>query len=182
MNNLVRTAGDRSMRWLARGVTALAVSGLAHGPAAGQLRDVGAFGPACPVTGAEAPEWANVRLSLPERPPEGVRVATRLEFAPGLRRERVLRSTPPWPVGAPATFAFVGTDPPSLQVVRGLPPGSGVYVVSMSGWQDVRTVQALCPTCLVQPGSDATAALFGVTRYPALVRWTGREVVVVEGP
>jgi len=170
------------MRWLARGVAALAVSGLAHGPAAGQLRDIGAFGPACPITRAEASQGANVRLSLPERPPEGLRVTTRLEFAPGLRRERVLQNGPPWPAGVPVTLAFVGTDPASLQVVRGLPPGSGVYVVSMSGWQDVRTVQALCPTCLVQPGSDATAALFRLTSYPALVRWTGREVVVMGGP
>ena len=123
-----------------------------------------------------------MRLSLAQRPPEHVTVTTRLEFAPGLRGQRILRGPVAWPAGAPSTLAFVGTDPASFEVVRGLPPGSAVYLLSMRSWQDVRAVQQLCPTCLVQPGSDATAALFGLMHYPALVRWTGRELVVTEGP
>lgn len=170
------------MRWSALVLASLAVSGLGHRAASAQLRDLGVFGPTCPIEGPEAPRRPSGRLSLAERPPERLTVTTRLELAPGLRRQRVLQGPGAWPAGAPSTLAFVGTDPASLEVVRTLPPGSGVYLISMRSWQDVRAVQGLCPRCLVQPGSDATAALFGLTHYPALVRWTGRELVVREGP
>jgi len=75
----------------------------------------------------------------------------------------------------------VGTDPASLEIVHRLPAGSGVYVMSIERWQEVQAIEALCPRCLIQPGSDAVAALFGLTQYPALVQWTGRELVVWEG-
>ena len=160
------------MRWGALVLASLAVSGLGHRAGSAQLRDLGAFGPTCPIEGPEAPRRPSGRLSLAERPPERLTVTTRLGFAPGVRRQRVLQAPRAWLAGAPSTLAFVGTDPASLEVVRALPPGSGVYLVSMRSWQDVRAVQGLCPTCLVQPGSDATAALFGLTHYPALVGWT----------
>ena len=169
------------MRWGALVLASLAVSGLGHRAASAQLRDLGAFGPTCPIAGPEAPRRPSMRLSLAERPPERLTVTTRLELAPSLRRQRVLQGPGAWPAGAPSTLAFVGTDPASLEIIRALPPGSGVYLVSMRSWQDVRVVQGLCPGCLVQPGSDATAALFGLTHYPAVVRWTGRELVVTEG-
>lgn len=170
------------MRWSALVLASLAVSGLGHAAGSAPLRDLGAFGPTCPIAGPEAPRRPSGRLSLTERSPERLTVTTRLELAPGLRRRRVLQGPLAWPAGAPSTLAFVGTDPASLEVVRTLPPGSGVYLISMRSWQDLRVVQGLCPGCLVQPGSDATAALFGLRHYPALVRWTGRELVVREGP
>lgn len=173
------------MRGSALGLAVLAVCGLGIPPASAQLRDLGTFGPTCPIHTVPPASGPGVRLFLRERPPERVTVATRLAYAPGIRQRRILPSSLPWPTGAPTTLAFVGTDPASLQVVRSLAPGSGVYLVSMTGWQDVKTVQGLCPTCLVQPGSDAAAALFRLTRYPALVQWTGwtgQELVVTEGP
>lgn len=166
----------------ALGLAALAFCGLGVPQASAQLQDLGSFGPTCPIHTVPPASGPRVRLSLPERPPESITAVTRLEYAPGIRQRRVLQSNVPWPSGSPTTLAFVGTDPASLHVVRSLPPGAGIYLVSMTGWQDVRTVRDLCPRCLVQPGSDATAALFRLTRYPALVQWTGRELVVTEGP
>lgn len=162
-------------------LTALAASGLAAPFAGAQLRDLGAFGPTCPLEMPPPPSRPRARLSLSDKPPERLRVTTRLEFAPGLRKRRIVPSKTPWPPGAPTTLAFVGTDPASLEIVRALPAGSGVYVVSIESWQEVRAIEAVCPRCLIQPGSDAVAALFGLTHYPALVQWTGREFVVTEG-
>ena len=154
----------------------------APGPARAQIKDLGAFGPTCPLENPVPAPRSAVRLSLSERVPEHLRVATRLTYAPGLGRRRVLSSRAPWPVGAPTTLAFVGTDPRSLALVDALPAGSGVYLVSMESWVDVRAVQARCPRCVVQPGGDEAAALFGIRHYPALVHWIGRELVVTEGP
>ncbi len=52
---------------------------------------------------------------------------------------------------------------------------------ALSARPDVREA-ALFGRAIHVTVSDATAALFGLTHYPALVRWTGRELVVTEGP
>ncbi len=158
----------------------LALVALVATAAHAHVRDVGTFGPTCPVP-APASGGGPARLALPARP-----LGPPAPTAPGLpratgvaRRAVALRGTAL--PGTPAVVAVVGTDPESLAVVRRLPRGSVVLVLPPAGAADLAQVGRACLACLVWPGRADTAQALGVRAYPAVLRVSGRTIEITEG-
>jgi hypothetical protein len=159
---------------------AVALLGLGAVAAHAQVRDVGRFGPTCPVP-AHASDGRPARLTLPARP-----LGPPAPTAPGLprasevtRRVVALRGTAL--PGTPAVVAVVGTDPESLAVVRRLPRGSLVLVLPPADAADRAQVGRACPACRVGPGRAESAQALGVRAYPAVLRLSGRAIEITEG-
>lgn len=146
-----------------------------------QVRDLGTFGIICPVPPRAAPPAA-VGLTLPQFSA----AAPSLGRAPGLplavRRERREFARPGgWPAGAPRVVAVVGEDPGSDAVVRSLPAGAVVLVLPPARPETLARLRSACPGCVVGPSGAGAATALGVRAYPAVVRWTGAALEIVEG-
>lgn len=153
---------------------ALPASGLA------QLRDVGAFGETCPAPPLP-PAPAGARLELPGAPTSAPLPETPwLPLAHTVSR-RVLPHRGGWPVNAPHVLAILGEDPGSLTVARDLPNGTAVYVLPPARPETLARVRGACPRCVVGPGGGVAVTALGVRAYPAVIRWTGTVVEIVEG-
>jgi hypothetical protein len=151
---------------------------LARGPAAwlllpatvgtAEVRDLGSFGATCPAPAGRAvpapPRWIRVeplraRVNGPADPPMPVATAPRTFVVP-------LR----WPVGAPPILAVVGRDPASLAVVRTLPAGAPVLVVSSTGPVSMDALRDACPRCRIAPAGTSGARRLGILAVPAVIR------------
>ncbi len=142
------------------------------------LRDLGTYGPTCPVPASPIPP-SGVRLRIdprlarvaaPAEPPMPVAVD---------RRAYVVRVR--WPAGAPPVVAFVGHDTRSLAVVRSLPPGTPVYVLPSEGEHGVEALREACRVCRFGVTATAGARRLGVQAVPAVVRVVDGVVQVTEG-
>ena len=110
------------------------------------LRDLGTYGPTCPVPASPIPP-SGVRLRID---PRLARVAAPAEAAMPVALGRRTYVVPVrWPAGAPPVVAFVGHDAGSLAVVRSLPPGTPVYVLPSEGEHGLETIRQACRACRV---------------------------------
>jgi hypothetical protein len=159
--------------WLL-GVMALLIATAARA----EIRDLGRYGPTCPV---------------PDTPPSLSGVRVRVE--PGLARVRgPVESSMPiaptrrayllpgrWPLGAPPIVAFVGHDPASLATVRALPPGTPVFVLPSEGGTGLEALRQACPACRIGIAGTTGARRLGIRAVPAVVRVVDGAAHVTEG-
>ena len=142
------------------------------------LRDLGTYGPTCPVPASPIPP-SGVRLRID---PRLARVAapaeTPMPVAPGQRTYIVPVR---WPAGTPAIVAFVGHDARSLAVVRSLPPGTPVNVLPSEGEHGLETIRQACGACRFAVTGLAGARQLGIQAVPAVARVVDGVVHVTEG-
>jgi hypothetical protein len=153
---------------------ALLIATAAHA----ELRDLGPYGPTCPV---------------PDSPPS--RVGVRLRVEPGLARvpgpveppmplatRRTYALPGRWPAGAPPVVAFVGQDAASLATVRTLPAGTPVFVLPSEGATGLAALRQACPACRIGIAGPAGARRLGIQAVPAVIRAADGVAHVTEGP
>jgi hypothetical protein len=161
-------------RWL---VCVMAVS--IATAARAELRDLGRYGPTCPVP--DAP---------PSPPPVRVRVQPGLARVPApvepsmpiawTQRTYVLPGR--WPAGVPPAVAFVGHDAASLAALRALPAGTPVFVLPSEGAMGLEALRQACPTCRMGMAGTAGAWRLGIQAVPAVIRAADGVAHVTEGP
>jgi hypothetical protein len=159
--------------WLSAMLLLIATAGHA------ELRDLGNYGPTCP---------------MPDAPPSRVGLRVRVDPAlarvPGpvepsmptapTRRTYVLPSR--WTAGAPSIVAFVGHDAASVAIVRALPPGTPVFVLPSDGGTGLEALRQACPGCRIGMAGTAGARRLGIQAVPAVIRAAGGMAHVTEGP
>jgi hypothetical protein len=161
-------------RWLL-GVMALLVATAARA----EIRDLGRYGPTCPVPDAP-PSLSGVRARVepglaripgPVEPPMPIAPTRRAYLLPGR-----------WPLGAPPLVAFVGHDAASLAMVRALPAGTPVFVVPSEDGTGLEALRQACPACRIGIAGSAGARRLGIQRVPAVIRVVDGVAHVTEGP
>jgi hypothetical protein len=144
-----------------------------------ELRDLGRYGPTCPVPEAP-PEHSTMRVRVepglarvprPVEPPMPIALTRRTYVLPGR-----------WPVGAPSIIAFVGQDAASLAALRALPAGTPVFVVPSEGATGLAALRQACPACRIGMAGPAGARRLGIQAVPAVIRAAGGMAHVTEGP
>ena len=163
-------------------IIAVALGVLVTGPAGVEWRDLGSFGPTCPVPPMPGPSSRGPRLVRIEPGAARIPVDPDPEFplAVGRRMYQLPRPTR-WPRGTPTTIAVLGADAGSLALARTLPPGSAVFVLPPAHPDTLTELRRACPGCAVEPGRARGLKALGVRAYPAVLRWTGSGVEVTEG-
>jgi len=143
-----------------------------------EIRDLGRYGPTCPVPAPPPARPLTVRLEpglarvrAPMAPPMPIAAARRTYGLPGR-----------WPAGAPPVVVFVGRDGGSLAVVRTLPPGTPVYVLPSEGRTEMDAFRQACPGCRVGMAGTAGARRLGIRAVPAVIRVVDGAAHVTEGP
>ena len=142
------------------------------------LRDLGTYGPTCPVSPSSSTtsharlriDPGLARVAAPPDAPMPVAVSRRTYVVP-------VR----WPVGAPPVVAFVGRDTGSLAVVRALPPGTPVSVLPSEGDHDLEALRQACRGCRFSEMGTAGARRLGIQAVPAVVRVVDGLAQVTEG-
>jgi hypothetical protein len=161
-------------RWLPC-VTALLIAPAARA----EVRDLGRYGPTCPVPDAP-PSLSGMRVRVepglaripgPVEPP--------MPIAPA-RRAYVLLGR--WPAGAPPLVAFVGHDAASLAMVRALPAGTPVFVLPSEGGTGLEALRQACTACRIGITGTAGARRLGIRAVPAVIRVVDGVAYVTEGP
>jgi hypothetical protein len=143
-----------------------------------ELRDLGTYGPTCPVPAriASPPgqtlriEAGRARVAAPVEVPMPV-AATRRAYVVPVR----------WPAGTLPVVAFVGHDAASLAVVRSLPPGTPVFVLPSDGEHGLEALRLACPACRLGIAGTAGARRLGIQAVPAVVRVVDGVPHVTEG-
>jgi hypothetical protein len=144
-----------------------------------ELRDLGTYGPTCP---------------LPDAPPS--RVGLRVRVDPTLARvsgpvepsmpiaptRRTYRLPGRWPAGAPSIIAFVGQDAASLATVRTLPSGTPVFVLPSEGTTGLEALRQACPACRIGMAGTAGAQRLRIQALPSVIRAVDGVAHVTEGP
>jgi hypothetical protein len=151
---------------------------LATTTAGAEIRDLGRYGPTCPVPDPPPPR-SGVRVRVEPglaRIPDPVEAP--MPIAP-TRRVYVLPGR--WPAGAPPLVALVGQDAASLAIVRELPPGTPVFVLSPEGGMGLEVLRRVCPTCRIGIAGTAGARRLGIQALPAVVRVVDGVAQVTEG-
>jgi hypothetical protein len=164
----------RAIRVLLGGMVLLLVAPAAQG----DLRGLGNYGPTCPAPSSLL-RSSGARLRID--PSLAWVMAARdapMPVAPG---RRAYVAPIPWPVGAPPIVAFVGHDPGSLAVVRGLPAGTPVYVLPSEGEHGREALGQACRACRFSVAGTAGARQLGIRAVPAVVRVVEGVVHVTEG-
>ena len=163
----------RAVRRLVVGTIMLAAPGVEA-----DLRDVGTYGPTCPVPPTpSASSGVRVRID-----PGLARVAAPPDAPMPVAVHRRIYALPVrWPAGTPPVVAFVGHDPGSLTVVRALPPGTPVYVVPSAGELELDVFRQACPACRVSVTGTAGVRRVGIQAVPAVVRVVEGVAQVTEG-
>jgi hypothetical protein len=142
------------------------------------LRDLGTYGPTCPVP-ASPSRPSGVRLRID---PRLARVAAPAEASmPVALSRRAYVVAVRWPAGPPPVVAFVGHDAGSLAVVRSLPPGTPVYVLPSEGEHGLETLRQACRACRFGVAGAAGARQLGIQAVPAVARVVDGMVHVTQG-
>ena len=142
------------------------------------LRDLGTYGPTCPMPASALPPSGArhridprlARVAVPPDAPMPVAAGRRTYVAP-------VR----WPAGGPPLVAFVGHDAGSLAVVQGLPAGTPVYVLPSEGEHGLEVLRQACRACRLGVAGTAGARRLGVQAVPAVIRVIDSVVHVTEG-
>ncbi len=147
-------------RWLPR-VLALLVATATHA----EIRDLGRYGPTCPVPDAP-PSRSGVRVrvepGLARIPPP---VEPPMPIA-GMRRAYILPGR--WPAGAPPLAVFVGHDAAGPAISE--------------GDTTVEALRQACPACRIGIAGSAGARRLGIHAVPAVIRVVDGVAHVTEGP
>jgi hypothetical protein len=161
-------------RWL---VCVMAVS--IATAARAELRDLGRYGPTCPM-----PDAPSSRVGLRVRvDPALARVSAPVEPSmPLAPTRRTYRLPGRWPAGAPSIVAFVGQDAASLATVRTLPAGTPVFVLPPEGATGLAALRQACPGCRIGMAGPAGARRLGIQAVPAVIRAADGVAHVTEGP
>ena len=162
---------ERVAPWVMALLTATAVHA--------EIRDLGNYGPTCPVP--DAPPSHSTRR---------VRVEPGLARVPGpveppmpialTRRTYVLPAR--WPVGAPPIVAFVGQDVASLAIVGTMPRGTPVFVLPSEDGTELTVFRQACPACRIGTAGSSGARALGIRAVPAVIRAVDGVAHVTEGP
>ena len=161
---------ERMVPW----VTALLIATAASA----ELRDLGNYGPTCPVP-AFPPSRSGLRVRVE---PGLARVPGPVERSMPLaptRRTYVLPDR--WPAGAPLIVAFVGRDAASLVIVRALPPGTPVFVLPSEDGTGLEPLRQACPACRIGIAGSEGARRLGIQAVPAVIRVVDGVAYVTEG-
>jgi hypothetical protein len=144
-----------------------------------ELRDLGRYGPTCPV-----PDAPSSRVGLRVRvDPALARVSAPVEPSmPLAPTRRTYRLPGRWPAGAPSIIAFVGRDAASLATVRTLPSGTPVFVLPSEGATELAALRQACLACRIGMAGTAGARRLGIQAVPAVIRAAGGMAHVTEGP
>jgi hypothetical protein len=143
-----------------------------------EIRDLGRYGPTCPVPDAP-PSRSGVRVRVepglarvrgPVEPPMPLASTRQTYILPGR-----------WPTAAPPLVVFVGHDAVSLAVVRALPPGTPVFVLPSEGGIGLEAFRQACPACRTDIAGSAGARRLGIQALPAVVRVVDGVAHVTEG-
>ena len=143
-----------------------------------ELRDLGRYGPTCPV-----PDAPPSRVGLLVRvDPALARVSGPVEPSmPIAPTRRTYRLPGRWPAGSPSIVAFVGQDAASLAMVQALPPGTPVFVLPSTGGNGLAALRRACPACRIGVAGPAGARALGIEAVPAVVRVVDGVALVTEG-
>jgi hypothetical protein len=144
-----------------------------------ELRDLGRYGPTCPVRDAPPSrvgqrvrvDPALAHVSSPVEPSMPLAPAQRTYSLPGR-----------WPAGAPSIIAFVGQDTGSLATVRTLPSGTPVFVLPSEGATGLAALRQACPACRIGIAGPAGARRLGIQAVPTVIRAADGVAHVTEGP
>jgi hypothetical protein len=144
-----------------------------------ELRDLGRYGPTCPM-----PDAPSSRVGLRVRvDPALARVPGPVEPSmPLAPTRRTYRLPGRWPAGAPSIIAFVGQDAASLATVRTLPAGTPVFVLPPEGATGLAALRQACPGCRIGMAGPAGARRLGIQAVPAVIRAADGVAHVTEGP
>ena len=143
-----------------------------------ELRDLGTYGPTCPVPAPPTPpSGQKLRIEVPR-----ARVAAPADLPMPVAPTRRAYAVPVrWPAGAPPVVAFVGHDTASVLVVRSLPPGTPVFVLPSDGEHELEALRLACPACRLGIAGTAGARRLGIRAVPAVVRVVSGVAHVTEG-
>jgi hypothetical protein len=143
-----------------------------------ELKDLGTYGPTCPVPAPPTPpSGRKLRIEVPR-----ARVAAPAELPMPVAPTRSAYAVPArWPAGAPPVVAFVGHDTASVLVVRSLPPGTPVFVLPSDGEHGLEALRLACPACRLGIAGTAGARRLGIRAVPAVVRVVNGVAHVTEG-
>ena len=159
--------------WLSAMLLLIATAGHA------ELRDLGRYGPTCPVPDAP-PSRVGLRVRVD---PALARVSGPVEPSMPLTPTRRTYNLPGrWPAGAPSIVAFVGQDAASLATVRALPSGTPVFVLPSAGATGLAALRQACPACRIGMAGPAGARRLGIQAVPAVIRAADGVAHVTEGP
>jgi hypothetical protein len=146
--------------------------------AGAELRDLGNYGPTCPVPDAP-PAHSTMRVRVepglarvpgPVEPPMPIAVTRRTYVLPGR-----------WPRGAPPIVAFVGRDVASLAIVGTMPRGTPVFVLLSEGGIELKVFRQACPACSIGTAGSSGARALGIRAVPAVIRAVDGMAHVTEG-
>jgi hypothetical protein len=144
-----------------------------------EIRDLGRYGPTCPVPDAP-PSRSGVRVRVE---PDLARVRGLVEPPMPLASARQTYVLPGrWPAGAPPLVVFVGHDAASLAVVRALPPGTPVFVLSPDRGRGLEALRQACRACRIAVAGSGGARRLGIRAVPAVIRVVDGVAHVTEGP
>lgn len=143
-----------------------------------EIRDLGRYGPTCPVPDAP-PSRSGVRVRVepglarvrgPVEPPMPIAPTRQTYVLPGR-----------WPAGAPSLVAFVGHDAAGPAIVRVLPAGTPVFVLPSEGGTGLEALRQACPACRIGITGSAGARRLGIRAVPAVIRVVDGVTHVTEG-